>query len=911
MEELKILIKAVTSEAEKNLEGVRKELDKISDAAQETKVVDEVLRAIGKGALAAVAGVAALTTAMVALGKSSMEFRKVQAQLVAGFASVGLSADQALKTYKELYGFLGDAGQATEAANLLAQLTQEEEDLTEWTNILMGVYAKFPSSLPVESLAEAINHTAHLGEVQGTLSDALEWSGISVESFNAALANTNSLEERELLIRSTLNGLYSGAATAYSQANQALIAYNQSQVNLDRALLNATAYIVPLMTELNNLAAMLLAVLKPAFETVAAVIVVFVQWIMAAIKAIGIFFGVFSSGGENAKAISESVDKTAKSTFNLSKGVSGLNNGLNQAVKTAKELKRQTMGFDELNVMSSQTSASSGAGATGGAGAGVGAFEIPEIEIPDFSEIVIPEIDLGNFEEKVEKVREIMEGLLILVGAIAGGLLLWKLADFITEISAAHNIINNMSEGGHFYQKVFGDKAQEYLDGVSNTFKTVGGLLLVIAGAILLVKGYTDAWVNGIDWANFATMLAGIGLIVGGLALAFGPMAAAIGLVVGGIALLVVGIKDLITNGYSMEAVLTVAAGAIAVVIGLVWAFNAALLANPITWIVVGIMALVAAFVILWNECEGFRNFWIGLWEKAKELFAKFVESIQPAIDAIVFAFEEAWELIKVIWLDYLVPMFESAWELIKEVWNLVKPYFEAIWIGIKTAFSVVGTILSGYFKVAWSLIKGVWNIAVSWFTTIVENIGLAFGIVKDLLSGNFSEAWEKVKQIFSNVGSFFSDVVDTIKNTFSDIAQVVADTISGVVEKAINGVLSGAVKIINGFISAINVAISIINAIPGVNISKLSKLDVPQLATGGIANSATLALIGERGKEAVLPLENNTQWMDALAEKIAARNSSPSRIILKVDERELGYATINAINQNTKQTGGLKLQLV
>lgn len=909
MEELKILIKAVTSEAEKNLEGVRKELDKISEAAQETKVVDEALRAIGKGALAAVAGVTALTTAMVALGKSSMEFRKIQAQLVAGFASVGLSANQALKTYKELYGFLGDASQATEAANLLAQLTQEEEDLTEWTNILMGVYAKFPSSLPVESLAESINHTAQLGEVQGTLSDALEWSGISVESFNAALANTNSLEERELLIRRTLNGLYSGAAQAYSQANQALIAYNQSQANLDQALLNATAYIVPLMTELNNLAAMLLAVLKPAFETVAAVIVVFVQWIMAAIKAIGIFFGVFSSGGEQAKAISESVDKTAKSTFNLSRGVSGLNNGLNQAVKSAKELKRQTMGFDELNVMSSQSSASTGAGAIGGAG--VGAFDIPEIEIPDFSEIVIPEIDLGNFEEKVEKVREVMEGLLILVGSIAGGLLLWKLADFITEINAAHKILKNMNEGGNFYQKVFGDKAQEYLDGVTNTFKTVGGLLLVIAGAILLVKGYTDSWVNGIDWGNFATMLAGIGLIVGGLALAFGPMAAAIGLVVGGIALLVVGIKDLITNGYSMEAVLTVAAGAIAVIIGLVWAFNAALLANPITWVVVAIAALVAAFVILWNECEGFRNFWIGLWEKAKELFAKFVKTLEPAIDAIVFAFQEAWELIKVVWMDYLVPMFVAAWELIKAVWNLVKPFFEAIWIGIKTTFSVIGTVLSGYFKVAWELIKAVWSYAVSWFTTIVTNIGLAFGIVKDLLSGNFSAAWEKVKQIFSNVGSFFKGVVNTIKNTFSNIAQIVGDTISSVVKKAINGVLSSAIKIINGFISAINVAISVINAIPGVNISKLSKLEVPQLATGGIANSATLALIGERGKEAVLPLENNTQWMELLAEKIAARNSSPSRIILKVDERELGYATINAINQNTKQTGGLKLQLV
>lgn len=908
MEELKIIIKAITSEAEKNLEGVRDELNKISDAAQETKKVDEALRAIGKGALAAVAGVTALTTAMVALGKSSMEFRKVQAQLVAGFASVGLGANQALKTYKELYGFLGDARDATEAANLLAQLTQEEEQLSEWTNVLMGVYAKFPESLPVETLAESINHTAHLGEVQGTLSDALEWSGISVESFNEALKNTNTLEERELLIRRTLNGLYGGAAQAYSQANQALIAYNQSQANLDKALAEATAYVVPLMTEINKLAALLLAVLKPAFETVAAVIVVFVQWIMAAIKAIGIFFGVFSSGGENAKAISESVDKTAKSTFNLGKGVSNLNNGLNQAVKAAKELKRQTMGFDELNVMSSQSTASSGAADSGS----IGTFEIPEIEIPDYSDIIIPEIDLGDFEAKVEKVREILKGIAILVGAIAAGLALWKLAQFIDDVRLLNTAFAETAEkyGKRAAYKMH-QAAEDRINALKGVARDFAGVMLIAAGAIALVAGASDAWANGVDWGNFALMLGGIAAIVGGLALVIGPTAAAIGLVVGGITLLVVGIKDLITNGYSMEAVLMVAAGAIAVVIGLIWALNAALLANPITWVVIGIMALVAAFVILWNECEGFRNFWIGLWEKAKELFAKFVTTIQPLIDAFVFAFQEAAELLEFIWLEYIVPAFIVAWDIIKTIWDLAKPYFERIWIAIKTVFSVVVDVIGGYFRVTWEQVKLAWNLAVAWFTMLVKNIGLAFGIVKDLLSGNFSAAWEKVKQIFSNVGTFFKSVVNSIKTAFGNIAQIIGETISSVVKKAINGVLSIAVKTINGFIGAINFAIDFINAIPGVNINKLSKLEVPELATGGITNGATLAMIGERGKEAVLPLENNTQWMDALAEKIAARNSSPSKIILKVDERELGYATISAINQNTKQTGGLKLQLV
>ena len=76
----------------------------------------------------------------------------------------------------------------------------------------------------------------------------------------------------------------------------------------------------------------------------------------------------------------------------------------------------------------------------------------------------------------------------------------------------------------------------------------------------------------------------------------------------------------------------------------------------------------------------------------------------------------------------------------------------------------------------------------------------------------------------------------------------------------AVNAVISGAAGIINGFIAAINIAISAINAIPGVSISKLSPLSVPQLATGGIVSDPTLAMIGEgKQSEAVVPFD--TLW--------------------------------------------------
>jgi hypothetical protein len=90
-----------------------------------------------------------------------------------------------------------------------------------------------------------------------------------------------------------------------------------------------------------------------------------------------------------------------------------------------------------------------------------------------------------------------------------------------------------------------------------------------------------------------------------------------------------------------------------------------------------------------------------------------------------------------------------------------------------------------------------------------------------------------------------------------------------------------------------------------------LPYVSIPRLESGGIATQSILANIGERGKEAVLPLENHTEWMDTLADRIASRNNTPSKIVLMVDGTELGYASINSINSITRQTGTLQLQLI
>lgn len=876
-EELKIIIRAITADAQKNIEKVKKDLDKLEDTGKKSgAAVDKAMKGFAKGAGIAAAAVATLTTAMIALGKQSVEFQKNYNRLTASFTSSGSTVKQAAETYKQLFRFMGDSDTATEASNLLVQLTNDEKKLAEWTNILQGAYAKFPDSLPVEALAESANETARVGKVTGNLADALNWMGVSEDAFNAKLATTNSLSEREAMIRETLTALYGDAAKAYEKSNQSLMRYNESQANVDIALANATKLVIPLMTAFNNLSATLLSVLAPAISTISTYLTAFIELLTEAVAWVGNFFGIVGSKSRSTAGDFEGYQRAMKNyNDSLQKSFKGASTGAGETLKTVKELKKQTMGFDELNVVQSPT-ASSGA-ASGGGSAG-GNINIPSAPNPaDFGLTGDLGLDLENFKKEVSKAKEHIKGLLVLVGLVALGLLAWKIGSFISDIKNAKKIIDSMGEGKYFYQKVFGEKAQQTLDDYKTKLKTIGGIAMIVAGALLLIQGYSDAWANGIDWANLATMLGGIGLIVGGMALAFGPLAAAISLIVGGIALLVIGIKDLVENGYSMEAVITIAVGAIAVLIGVVWALNAALLANPITWIVVAIMALVAAFVILWNECDWFREFWINLWDGIKKVFKAVVDWIKQAFTTVVNFFKDNWQALLLL----LVNPFAGAFKLLYDNCDGFRAFIDK-WVAK----------IGEFFVNLWKSIQKTFSGVGKWF--------------KDIFTG----AWNGIKNAWSSVGSFFSGIWTNIKKIFSNVGSAIGNAITNTVKTAINGVLSTAVKIINGFISAINLAISVINAIPGVDIKKLDKLSVPKLAKGGIVDSATLAVIGERGKEAVMPLENNTGWMDTLADRIASRNQAPSRIVLALDGKELGWANINSINNITKQTGELQLVL-
>lgn len=221
--------------------STREELDKLNKELEEQKQAAKDLGGgVLNGAAVGVAGFAAACGA--ALGtlsnivEETKELRTQMGMLETTFSQQGHSVEAAKKTYDDLYSVLGDSGKATEASQQLAQIAKSEKELEQMTNTLTGVYATFGDSLPVEALAEAMNATANIGSVQGNLADALEWSGVNLDSFNEQLASLNTEEERAALINETLNGLYSETATKYKEVNAEVLAANDAQNKYNQAM---------------------------------------------------------------------------------------------------------------------------------------------------------------------------------------------------------------------------------------------------------------------------------------------------------------------------------------------------------------------------------------------------------------------------------------------------------------------------------------------------------------------------------------------------------------------------------------------------------------------------------------------------------------------------------------------------
>lgn len=372
------------------------------------------------------------------------------------------------------------------------------------------------------------------------------------------------------------------------------------------------------------------------------------------------------------------------------------------------------------------------------------------------------------------------------------------------------------------------EKYKELPAGVQQAVTAVvafGGPVMASVGSITTL----GANISSINWGGIGKGIKGVTGFVGNMAGGFKD----------GVVWIATHTAALIKNGVVAAATavkwvaLKVAQGAIVVATyawtAAQWALNVALNANPISLIIIALVALAAGIVLLWQHSQTFR-------------------------DIVTGAFNAVWGAIQAVW-----NWISTNWPLLLAI--LTGPIGIAVymivthWETIKAAFAA-----------AWAFIQAVWAGVAGWFGGVWQGIVNVFAGVGGWFASVFSSAWQNIKNIFAGVGGFFQGLWNTIVSIMGSIGSTVANTISGAVKGVVNGILSGAEGIINGFINSINGVVGTINKIPGVNIGKIGQFHLPRLAEGGIVKATpggVLANIAEGGKdEAVIPLDKLEKMM-------------------------------------------------
>ena len=373
------------------------------------------------------------------------------------------------------------------------------------------------------------------------------------------------------------------------------------------------------------------------------------------------------------------------------------------------------------------------------------------------------------------------------------------------------------------------------------------------------------------------------------------------------------------------------------------WALNGAIavLTSPITLVIAAIAALIAIGVLLYQNwdtvvefaktawqglcdfisgiCQAIGEFFSGLWTKLQEIFEPigqwFGEKFQQAWDAIVNIFSGIGE-----WFS---GVFQGAWDAIVNIFTPIGSWFGQRWADVTSALANIGAWFTDMFQKAWTGLTNIFSKLGSWFGERWNDVTSALSSVSNWFGEMFTNAYNAVKDAFSSIGDFFSGVWDTVKSIFVNAGQMVGEAVGGAFKSAVNAVLDTIENVVNGFIGMINGVLDVVRNLPGLGwIGSVSTVSLPRLARGGIVDSPTIAMIGEAGKEAVVPLEN-TGFIQTLGRVVSSAVvnamagvgpqggfSGDGDIVIQIAGHEFGRVAIQEINKEHERAGQTLLKI-
>lgn len=264
-----------------------------------------------------------------------------------------------------------------------------------------------------------------------------------------------------------------------------------------------------------------------------------------------------------------------------------------------------------------------------------------------------------------------------------------------------------------------------------------------------------------------------------------------------------------------------------------------------------------------------------------------FAENVKNGMSELIAKFLEFWNTYVQPILQNLALMFEDTYE------NHLKPVFDNIFEIMGIVIDILNDLWTNILQpiIAW-IIENVLPVILPIIKTLSQNIKDSVDFILDLI--NFLLAG--VKLVFAAIHALLTKDTDkALRQTEKSVKDFVNSVIQ-MFENMVNHVINGLNSLISGFNS---IGFDLPDFLGGgswhPSIPTIPTVNLPRLANGGVTTGRTLAEIGEAGREAVLPLENNTGWMDDLASKLASKMpdySGAKTVVLAVDGKE--FARIN-----------------
>ena len=351
------------------------------------------------------------------------------------------------------------------------------------------------------------------------------------------------------------------------------------------------------------------------------------------------------------------------------------------------------------------------------------------------------------------------------------------------------------------------------------------------------------------------------------------------------------------------------------------WALNGAIavLTSPITLVIAAIASLIGIGVLLYQNWDTVVEFAKTAWQGLCDFISGICQAIGDFFSGLWTKLQEIFEPIG----QWFSEKFQQAWDAIVNIFSNLGSWFGERWADVTSALANIGAWFTDMFQKAWTGLTNIFSKLGSWFGERWNDVISVLANVSSWFGNMFTSAYNAVKNAFSSIGSFFSGVWSTVQSIFVNAGQKVGSAVGGAFRSAVNGVLGTIENVVNGFIGMINGVIGMINKIPGVSLGGIGYVSLPRLARGGIVDSPTVAMIGEAGKEVVMPLEN-TGFLQTMGRVVggAVVNalggglpqsggfSGSGDIVIMIGGHEFGRVAIQEINREQERAGQVLLNI-